>query len=87
MDSIKGITTLHGKAQEIIIDHMQFTVMPLYHPAAILYKPGWRTALEEDFLTMKNIIESKGVHNSVPAFDQKPVPKQKNATKPLSEFL
>lgn len=62
MDKIPGITSLHGKPKEILIDDLEFTVVPLYHPAATLYKPGWLVDLKNDFLSMKNIID-KSVNN------------------------
>ena len=62
MKSIKGISTLHGQPIEVQIDNLSFTVVPLFHPAAILYRPKWRTSLEQDFLKMKEIIVIKTSH-------------------------
>lgn len=58
MDTIPGIVSLHGKARDLEIDGLKFTVVPLFHPAAVLYKPGWLSSLQEDFLKMKEIIDS-----------------------------
>jgi len=57
MKKIEGISTLHGKHIEKEIDGFKFIVVPLYHPAAILYKPSLREDLEKDFIGMKEIIE------------------------------
>ncbi|MFA6089227.1 MAG: uracil-DNA glycosylase [Candidatus Woesearchaeota archaeon] len=59
MKKIEGISKLHGKPIEIKIDDMAFIVVPLYHPAAILYRPKLRIELENDFFKMKEIIEKK----------------------------
>lgn len=56
MDEIDGITKLHGQILKVEVDGMTFTVIPAYHPAAILYKPGWRVELEKDFQTIKQVI-------------------------------
>jgi uracil-DNA glycosylase len=58
MKSIGGITFLHGKAVDLEVDGLHFTVIPLYHPAAILYKPTLRQELEKDFQTMKAYLPS-----------------------------
>lgn len=50
MQSISGISQLHGKKIDIEIDGESFVVFPLYHPAAMLYKPPLRKDLEEDII-------------------------------------
>jgi DNA polymerase len=52
MAKIGGITALHGKPTEMIIQGLSFTVFPLYHPAAMLYNPNLRKDLEADFLAI-----------------------------------
>lgn len=59
MKSIPGITALHGKAREVKVDGMTFKVIPLYHPAAMLYKPPLRKILEEDFKRMAEVLGLK----------------------------
>ncbi len=56
MKKIVGITELHGKVNPISIDGMDFMVIPLYHPAAMLYNPKLRAVLGEDFLKMGEIL-------------------------------
>lgn len=57
MKKIGGISTLHGKVNPITIDGMEFTVIPLYHPAAMLYNPRLRETLAQDFLSMQEILK------------------------------
>jgi DNA polymerase len=52
MAKIGGITNLHGKPVQMTIQGMEFTVFPLYHPAAMLYNPNLRKDLEADFLAI-----------------------------------
>jgi len=59
MKKIAGITQLHGKSNALAIDGMEFNVIPLYHPAAMLYNPNLRTILAEDFLKMGEILNLK----------------------------
>jgi uracil-DNA glycosylase len=58
MKSIEGISVLHGKHISRKINGVEYFVVPLYHPAAMLYKPSLRAELEKDFLGMKDIVES-----------------------------
>lgn len=50
MKEQKGITELHGKAQMIEIDGLKIKLIPLFHPAAIIYNqrllPLWEADLE-----------------------------------------
>ena len=59
MKSIGGISFLHGKSVQKSINGLQFKVYPLYHPAAILYKPGLRQELEKDFLGIKLLLDQQ----------------------------
>jgi uracil-DNA glycosylase len=59
MKQIAGITGLHGKVHHLTIDGMDFMVIPLYHPAAMLYNPKLRAILNEDFLKMGEILGLK----------------------------
>lgn len=60
MKKIGGISTLHGKANPLKIDDMDFTVIPLYHPAAMLYNPRLRETLAQDFLAMQPLLKNNG---------------------------
>lgn len=50
MKNQKGITEVHGKVQNIEIDGLKIKLIPLFHPAAIIYKrnlePLWLQDME-----------------------------------------
>ena len=60
VDSMKiqpGITQVHGKVQEIEIDGLKIKLIPLFHPAAIIYNRTKLTPLwEEDMDIVKKEI-------------------------------
>jgi len=54
-----GITQVHGKAQDIEIDGLKIKLIPLFHPAAIIYNRTKLTPLwEEDMAVVKEEIIS-----------------------------
>ena len=59
MDAIPGISQLHGKPREIKFDQRSFTVIPLYHPAAMLYNGGLRKAMQKDFQVIKKYLNGQ----------------------------
>ncbi len=56
MKSIGGITYLHGKIINKNIGELNFKVIPMYHPAAILYNPNLRKNFEADFERIREVI-------------------------------
>lgn len=56
MKTVKGISILHGKVTTVKLDGVEFIVVPIYHPAAMLYNPKLRITFEEDFLLMAKIL-------------------------------
>jgi len=56
MKDVPGIAQIHGKLHNMIINKMNFIVVPLYHPAAMLYNPKLRPELAQDFLEIKKIL-------------------------------
>ncbi|MBD3318638.1 uracil-DNA glycosylase [Candidatus Woesearchaeota archaeon] len=56
MKSVSGITALHGKHMPLSVDGWSGIVMPLFHPAAMLYRPQLRTVLQKDFLSLKEML-------------------------------
>jgi len=50
MKNQPGITQVHGKVQDIEIDGTKIKLIPLFHPAAIIYKrnlePLWIQDME-----------------------------------------
>lgn len=59
MKKIDGISKLHGKKVEVLVNGMKVTVIPLYHPAAILYNPKLRKELQADFKSIGKLIKRK----------------------------
>ena len=57
MKTISGITELHGIPKEMEIDEMKFLVVPLYHPAATIYRPKLWDDLVADFIKMSKLID------------------------------
>jgi len=57
MKKIEGISKLHGNVIEKYVDGLMFVVVPLYHPAAMLYRPQLRGVLHEDFQKIKEYLE------------------------------
>lgn len=49
------IGEVHGQAQRVVIDGLELTVLPLYHPAAALYNGGLRQTLLDDFAILSEI--------------------------------
>lgn len=58
MSSMPGITKLHGEHKDATFDSLRFTVFPLYHPAAMLYKPPLRRTMEEDFRKLGELLSA-----------------------------
>jgi DNA polymerase len=57
----RGIGEVRGRAYRVRVGELETTVLPTYHPAAALYNPGLRGALEEDFVKLRNILNGKGI--------------------------
>lgn len=49
------IGDVHGQPQRVVIDGLELTVLPLYHPAAALYNGGLRQTLLDDFLQVRRL--------------------------------
>jgi len=58
MNTIDGISKLHGKVLNLNIDGENYKVVPLYHPAATLYRPKLKGVLSADFQNI-NILVNK----------------------------
>lgn len=57
MREMSGITQVHGKVQDIEIDDLKFKLIPLFHPAAIIYNRTKLTPLwEADMEIVKKIV-------------------------------
>jgi uracil-DNA glycosylase family 4 len=58
MALIPGITKLRGKTKEVLLNTQKFKVLPMFHPAVLLYdKTGAKEVLfNEDFKTLAKLI-------------------------------
>jgi len=54
-----GITSVHGKARDIKIGHLNVRLIPLFHPAAIIYKRSLADDWEKDMEIVKKEINQK----------------------------
>jgi len=50
----EGITQLRGKVIQTRFLNLPVSVIPMFHPAAVLHNPKYRDALEKDFDLLKN---------------------------------
>lgn len=53
MDSMPGITGVHGKVREIEFRGLKIKLIPLFHPAAIIYNRGLIASWEGDMAVVK----------------------------------
>ena len=56
MKSMPGITNVHGKVQIIEMEGMKIKLIPLFHPAAIIYNRSIQGLWEEDMKIVKKEI-------------------------------
>jgi len=56
MDEQPGITSVHGKVKEILFNGLKIKLIPLFHPAAIIYKRDLLPLWEKDMEIVKNQI-------------------------------
>lgn len=59
MNEQPGITSIHGKIQNIEFDGIKFKLIPLFHPAAIIYKNSLISEWEKDMEVVKKEINQK----------------------------
>ncbi len=59
MEKQPGITTVHGKVKNIEFDGLKIKLIPLFHPAAIIYNRRLLTDWEKDIEIVKKEIEQK----------------------------
>jgi DNA polymerase len=53
MDEQLGITSLHGKVREIDFTGLKIKLVPLFHPAAIIYNQKLKPLWEKDMQIVK----------------------------------
>ena len=61
MKNQPGITSVHGKVRDIEIDGLKIKLIPLFHPAAIIYRRALLGEWEKDMEIVKREIEQKGL--------------------------
>ena len=61
MQSMPGITTVHGKVKQIDFHGLKIKLIPLFHPAAIIYNRNLTTLWEEDMAVVKAEISQKSL--------------------------
>lgn len=54
-----GISKLHGKKYNVELLGLRVLVIPMYHPAAVLYNPKYREDLERDFQLLGGELERR----------------------------
>ena len=58
MKNVLGISELRGKPKKVNFKSFNFIVVPIYHPAATLYRPQLKEVFEKDFMLVEKIISS-----------------------------
>lgn len=61
MDSVAGITSLHGKPRNIEFCGLKIKLIPLFHPAAIIYNQKLLPLWEKDMEVVKNTVLESSV--------------------------
>ncbi|MEK6895139.1 MAG: uracil-DNA glycosylase [Nanoarchaeota archaeon] len=57
MEKQQGITNVHGKVRMIEINGVQIKLIPLFHPAAIIYNQSLKSVWERDMEIVKSEIK------------------------------
>ena len=61
MAAVNGITTLHGKEKKATIAGKEYLIIPMYHPAALIYDRTLRPVADEDFKKIKDALGQKSL--------------------------
>ena len=56
---IEGISKIHGKVFEVKSLFTSLKIIPLYHPAVVVYNPNMKEILKKDFEALKVLLEKK----------------------------
>ncbi|MEO2154736.1 MAG: uracil-DNA glycosylase, partial [Nanoarchaeota archaeon] len=59
MDKIPSISKLNGKIQKIRFGNKEIKVIPIYHPAAVLYNPSLKEEFDKAFEKVKGLLENE----------------------------
>lgn len=58
-----GITAAHGTAWNTSLLRSQVLLVPMFHPAAVLYNAKYRGFLERDFYELGRLLDGKRTHD------------------------
>jgi DNA polymerase len=72
-DTELSMTAIHGKAKPRTIGGVDLVVFPVFHPAAALYQPSNRKALEDDFAKLRRLL-AHGLNAKTPEPAGRPAP-------------
>tara|TARA_Y100000310_G_scaffold311820_1_gene358494 strand:- start:531 stop:1112 length:582 start_codon:yes stop_codon:yes gene_type:complete len=61
MKNQSGITELHGKVKNIVIEGVEIKLIPLFHPAAIIYNRALISDWENDMEIVKGELKQKAL--------------------------
>ncbi len=59
MKKVEGISKLHGVPTTITFNEQTYQVVPIYHPAAMMYRPKLRETFKEDFYVIDSILKNR----------------------------
>jgi len=66
-----GVTKLHGKVHALVFQQREIKVIPVIHPANLLYNgrnPELLQQMKDDFKVIQNVIEEKKAQKGLPEF-------------------
>jgi len=55
----KSIMRVRGSPRVLVINGVEYTLLPTLHPAAALYNPGLRSLLERDFMVLAQLLRKR----------------------------
>lgn len=58
-NQIEGISKIHGKVFKVKTLFTSLKIIPLYHPAVVVYNPNMKEVLKKDFKALKVLLEKK----------------------------
>lgn len=61
---VVGITKLRGEVYSVKLFRLSVSVLPTFHPAAVLHNPKYGDPLKHDFQLLKSLIEKPGQGHS-----------------------
>lgn len=59
MNGQPGISSVHGRPREVSISGIAFTLVPLFHPAALIYNKNLISEWEKDMEAVKKVVNNE----------------------------